>query len=377
MLPRLQVFHGLCRQLREIAPAVRITQIRGLVLLVLGVTWANSVSLPKVAAALPMSAHPASTERRMRRWLGNERIEMERLWSLIRRALLAPYAGQELILVFDPTPFQGRHSILCLGLVQGKRVLPLAWEFQPLRQAWGSTLVEVLDPLFRQVAADLPASCEVTLLADRGFVGPGLVDLCQRLGWQLVLRLRSSANDTTRIRLPDGTVTTIGALVTGPGQRWQSPVWIFKKAGWRQGWLTIHWTRRHAEPWVLLSTRPGGPDRVREYRRRFAVEATYQDLKGRGLHLDHTRVRDHERLHRLFLIATLAFWWLQLLGDFSVRQGLRRYWDRPDRHTQSRFTLGHHLLRLYESENRIPPLLLTPGRLKPLSNATSSESVRK
>lgn len=374
MLSRLHVYHELCRQLRLLLPQVRLTQLRGLGLLLLGVAWTTSVSLPTVAAALPLSAHPASTERRLRRWLANERLGTTALWAPIRRALLAHVAGQEVVLVFDPTPFQGRWSLLCLGLIQGKRALPLAWTFQPLRQAWDTSLTCVLEPLCRQVATDLPAGCRVTLVADRGLVGPGLVDLCTALGWDLVLRLRASAGDTTRIRLADGTVRTIGTLVEGPGQRWQQPVWLFKRAGWRQGWLTIHWARRYSEPWVLFSTRPGGLARVREYRRRCRVEATYQDLKGRGLRLERTRLGTRARVERLMLVVVLAYWWLMRLGDQAVARGERRRWDRPDRCTHSRLRLGQRLLHTRLAETRPPPLLLSRPQLRTLT--TPAESVR-
>ena len=120
----------------------------------------------------------------------------------------------------------------------------------------------------------MPAGCTPTLLVDRGLVGPAVIDAAQEAGWHLVLRLKASAGEATKVRWPDGHEQRLAELPTRPGQRCHAPAAIFKGAGWRHGHLTIHWARGEDEPWVLFSDRPGGSDRVREYRRRATAEAT-------------------------------------------------------------------------------------------------------
>jgi hypothetical protein len=362
MQSRLQVFHAMTQQLRNVLPEARITHLRGMALLLLGVAWSRQVGLAGVAAALPLPARAASTERRLRRWLANHRVTVEQLWRPQRRWLLERYRDQEITLVFDPTPFRGTFTLLCVGIVHGRRVLPLDTRVMPQQDGWGQTLPSLLDPMFQHLAADLPAGCTVTLVADRGFVGPGLVDCCAAVGWQVVQRLRATPGDSTRVRLPDGTETTIAPLVTRPGQRWSSAVTLYKAAGWRAGYLTIRWERGYAEPWVLFSTRSGGWPRVREYKRRTRVEATYQDLKSRGLQLEGSRLQTKERLERLFLVVTLAFWWVIGLGDQAIKRGNRRRWERADRRELSQLTLGYRVLADCEGHQRMPPLLFPQRR---------------
>jgi hypothetical protein len=357
MQPRWSLLHAFQLHVRSLVPSVRVTQVRLLACFVLGVVWSGRITLAGVAASLPLGANPASTERRLQRWLANPAVEVAALWSPVRRALLAGYRDQELTLVLDPTPLRGWGSLLCLGVVQHRRVLPLAWQLLPLRAPWPASLPTVLAPMLAGIAADLPSGCRVTLLADRGFDGPGLLACARTYAWDLVLRLRAGPGESTWVRLPDGTAIRLVELLRGPGQHWHGPVALFKKAGWVSGWLTIHWPRRYAEPWVLFSTRPGGAERVREYRRRRLIEATFQDLKRRGFGLEQSRLGRAERVERLVLVVVLAFWWLHGLGGRLIRTGQRCLLDRTDRRDRSRLQLGWAWLQVLEERHRFPPLL--------------------
>jgi hypothetical protein len=372
----MQVFHAMTAHIRETLPDERITRVRGMVLAMLGVIWSRQVGLSEIARTWSLPASPASTERRLRRWMANTQVEVDRLWRPLRRRLLERYRHQEITLVFDPTPFRDSATLLCMGIVDGRRVLPLAVQVMPQQEPWDQRLPAILEPMVTQLAADVPDTCTVTVLADRGLIGPGLVDCCTAVGWHIVQRLRSHPKESTRIQLPDGTESTIPSLVTTPGQCWSSAVKIFKNAGWRAGFLTIVWHRGAAEPWVLFSTRDGGRARIREYRRRTRVEATYHDWKGRGFHLERSRLRDHARLRRLLLVLFLAYWWLLDLGATAVKRGWRRRWEHANRPTMSRLKLGLLYLTTCLAHHLTLPLLF-PRPRPALISVASQQSVRK
>jgi hypothetical protein len=254
--------------------------------------------------------------------------------------LLGSLGKPELLFVFDPTPYRACGTVLCLGVVWRGRILPVAWRVMPQQTPWPQRLGPVLDDLLAPVAAALPPGCQATLLADRGLVGPALLDAAQRVGWHVVLRVRASAGDTTRVRLGLGADQRLVEVLTGPGQRLLSPAAIFKDAGWRRGFLTIHWPATAPEPWVLFSDRPGGAARVREYRQRTHAEATYADVKGRGFNLERSKVTAPERVERLLLVLHLALWWAFALGAQVIRRGQRRRFDRADRRELSLIRLG-------------------------------------
>lgn len=340
MSSRWRVLHEWVRQVEVLVPDVRGTRRRVLALVAAGVRWANRVTLLTVAATLPLPAADPSTERRLRRFLANPAVSVETLWVPLLPVLLRALGRREVLLVFDPTPDRDRATILAVGVVVRHRVLPLAWRVVPQQEPWPERLRPLLEPLLRAIAAALPPATTATLLADRGLVGPGIIDAAHAAGFSVVLRLRAGAQEASCVRLDDGVERHLAELPTRPGQRYRGPAAIFKDAGWRHGFLTIHGDRAAKEPWVLFSDRPAGPDRVRESRRRVRVEATDEDEKSRGFDLEASKVSALARIERLLLPLHLALWWAYGLGVQVVRNGWRPRFDRRDRRDLSLLRLG-------------------------------------
>jgi hypothetical protein len=355
MQARLQLLHSWQRQLHTLLPGVRITQVRGLGTLVVGILLARTVRLPAVAATLPGAAGDESRIRRLRRWLANPRVEVATLWPPLRRALLRDLAGRELLLVFDPTPHTARHTLLVLGLVQHKRVLPLAWRIVPQQTPWDDTLAQYLAALVAEIAADLPAGCTVTVLADRGVTGPATLQAVRTVGWHVVFRLNAGPHQTHRVRV-DGQEHDLWRWLTTHTFAWAGPVELFKGAGWQPVELTVHRDRGQASPWVLVSDEPAGPARVRAYRRRTRIEATFEDAKSRGFDLERTKVQLPDRLDRLLFALVLALWWGTQLGLRLIRAGQRPRYDRRERRDRSVLTLGDRHLHTRLLQDRCPPL---------------------
>ena len=94
------------------------------------------------------------------------------------------------------------------------------------------------------------------------------------------------------------------------------------------------------EPWIVVSDRPAGRQRVRAYARRMRVESTFQDLKRRGWDLEGTVIADRARLDRLLLVVFLSLWWLAHLAASCVHHGQRARFDRHDRRDKGIFRLG-------------------------------------
>lgn len=208
------------------------------------------------------------------------------------------------------------------------------------------------------MAQALSADCTVTPLVDQGLTSAELFDRCRQRGWHAVFRLSADPKQGPKVRLPDGwELASVWELVAGPGQRWFGSVTLFQRAGWRHLSLSIVWQQGYKHPWLLLSDRPAGGARVREYRRRAQCEATYQDSKTRGWELERTKIRDRARLDRLLLVLALALWWAHALGLRVIRQGLRRQFDRSDRRDLGVLRLGRRWLAALLMQDHVPPLL--------------------
>jgi hypothetical protein len=354
--PRLKLLHSWTQQLHQLVPTLRITRLRVLALFSLGLIWAETTALVRIAATLPCPVQDLSTERRFRRFLANTGMPVAPTWQPILGAILARLGQRELLVIFDPTPYHDAWTILMLSLVVGRRSLPIAWHLVPQQQPWGQHTWRYLDRLARRVDAALPAGTTVTLLADRGLTSAGLIDLCTHHGWHYCLRLSAGERHGVLARLADGTIGPVWDLVPGMGRAWDGAVAVYQAAGWRTVQLTIRWARGAAEPWLLLSDRPAGPARVAEYRRRTHCEAFYQDTKSRGWRLEDSHLTDRNRLNRLLLVLTLAAWWLTLLGQQVIRRGLRYRFDRRDRRDVSLVRLGRRWVRALLEHGLLPPL---------------------
>jgi hypothetical protein len=355
MRSRLQLWQHFAAQLNELLPAFHRTRVRTLALFTLGLLWAEAVALPRVARTLPLAAKRSSLERRLARFIANEKIDPEAIWTALLPRLLAARVGQDLEVVFDPTPHQDRFTLLSLGLIDHQRVLPLAWCLVPQHASWDDTQLSYLSTLAQMVDRALPVGAHVTLIADRGITSPGVIALCRRLGWSFVLRLSVSANQAHRVRLA-GTEQALWPLITRPGPRFAGPVDLYKQAGWLAVEVTVHWPKRFAEPWVIISDRPAGPAMIRSYRRRFRVEATYQDCKRRGWNVEASKITAPDRLARLLLALHLALWWAHQRGRRVIRTGLRSRYDRRDRRDKGVFRLGREHLMAELLHDRCPAL---------------------
>lgn len=355
MPTRRQLLHNWTRQLQGVVPMERITRLRTWAHLSLGLMWCGQIALLKIAATVPGPATDLSRVRRYRRWLANPQVDVGRLWSPVLRSLLA--GRTEVRLVFDPTPHAGHATLLMVGIVVHKRILPLAWRAVPQQKHWPERQIVLLRALCQPIAAALPAAAQVTLLADRGITSAAVIDLCRELGWHFVFRLTATPTQSATARLADDTTCPVWSLVPARGGHWFGVVALFQAAGWRTVQLTIVWPSAEDEPWLLLSDRPAGRARQRDYRCRVHCEATYLDSKARGWRLATSKLTQLDRLDRLLLAFALALWWAELLGLRVIRSGLRRRFDRADRRDLSLIRLGLRWLHELLEQHRLPPLL--------------------
>lgn len=344
MPPRVRLLHEWTDQMVALLPEVRVTQARPLALFVLGMVWAGRVNPRAVAATLPLAVADASVDQRLRRWLVNERVRVDVLWRRLLPWLLASRAGQPLLLVLDPPPHNGDATILMLGLVCRRRVVPVAWRVLPQQTHWPQAQITYLQAMFAEVAAALPPGCTVTVIGDRGLPSAEVIDACRAVGWDALFRLSADARQGHSVRLAGHEVRPLWDLVSGPGQRWTGPIEVFQAANWRPVELTIRWDRGQTEPWLLVSTQPGGAARVREYRRRAHAEATYVECKRRGYNIEASRIKALDRLERLLVVLHLALWWSTQLGLRAIRRGDRWRHDRSGPRALSVIRIGRAAL---------------------------------
>jgi len=78
---------------------------------------------------------------------------------------------------------------------------------------------------------------------------------------------------------------------------------------------------------------------------RMRVEATFQDTKSRGWHIECSAISLVSHLHRHLLVLFLAVWWVAHVGSACMEHGHRGRFDRADRRDKGLFCLGRLYLR--------------------------------
>ena len=201
-----------------------------------------------------------SIERRLARFIANERIVVPVIWKLFLEQVLTPFRGQQLYFVLDNTPFRDDLTIVYLGLLVHSRVLPVAWAVMPAQTTWDEGQWDIVGRLLDQVSVHLPDTC-CTLMADRGLAGMPLVKLCTARGWHYLLRVcvEHTCRRYLRGKL-EQSWKRFGQIVLKPGYRWYG-----KARVWQEETLETYVSLRVGhdceEPWLLISDRGAGTDK--------------------------------------------------------------------------------------------------------------------
>ena len=108
-------------QVKQLLEGMHGHQKKGLALLVLGIMLSESVVLQRIAESVQQAgiseAKMPSIERRLARFVANERREVSRIWNQLLAQLLPSFREQRLWFVLDCTPLDDRACIVSIGLV--------------------------------------------------------------------------------------------------------------------------------------------------------------------------------------------------------------------------------------------------------------------
>jgi hypothetical protein len=269
----------------------------------------RTVSLSWIAHALPTEAKPESNRRRIQRFLDDRRLTPA-TFARIVAAFLPPTPW---ILALDRTNwFWGKTplNLLVLAVILTSKdradrsvAVPLLWT--PLARDGASdtgqrkALLGQFLTLFGRAKIDY-------VTADREFIGGEWIAWlrAERVPFRIRLRKDDLVADQA------GAVFEVAALFErrsspcrkNPFVLWGSPVYLGgKRLAGEDNFL------------VIASDAPGSL--LEDYRRRWSIECLFQALKGRGFHLEETRVTDAHRLSVLLGLLALGYLWCVCAGQ--------------------------------------------------------------
>jgi hypothetical protein len=293
-------------------PTLGRWQVLTLGLFSYGVILAHSCTLSQVCLHLTKQAGNATLERRLQRWLANDRIALHELWDAWVRWVLRLWGNAALLVLVDETKLSDHVSIMKVGLAYQASAIPLIWRAYDPADYPAEGQVALLNGLLDHLRTLIPADQPCLLLADRGLgTSPSWQEHLTATDWPYLLRVQRS----TRIRLAGHKPQPVRRLV-GYGQVWTGYGDVFKKAGWQRKWVYLVWELGQAEPWCLFSNQAGLSASL--YGRRFYHECGFRDLKSDGFNWQRSRVWLPSHVERLLLVLAVASLWTLAQGTKVV-----------------------------------------------------------
>ncbi len=339
------------KQVKEFFTGLHGHQSKTVSLFVLGAIQANSSVVQRVAEALLAfsDAKVCSIERRLERFLSNTRIDTQKTWDDFLSQIMPFFRQEPMRLVMDLTSSEEHAQVIYIGLLQQSRVLPLVWMVMPGQTKWDQGLWECIEQLFHRLAPHI-GTTECTILGDSAFGCFPMVSLCKKYGWHYLFRI--CTQQTCEHWSPQGVLQAtcpVSALVSEPGKRFYGPVRLWQEDQIETN-VSAYWDKNEEEALIVISDLPAGRKRLNEYRLRWKVEATFQDLKSRGWDWEESHVRRLDRVDRMLLVLFLLVWWLAHLAACCIHNGRRDRYDRHDRRDKSMLRIGR--LYLLDCERR-------------------------
>jgi len=252
-------------------------------------------------------------------------------------------------LVRDLTPYEEHAQVIYVGLLQHSRVLPLVWKVMPGQDKWEQGVWQSVEQLFKRLAPHL-GETDCTIIGESAFGCFAMVSLCVKYGWHYLFRI--CGEHTCEHWSPQGRLLPtcpVSDLVSEPGKRFYGPIRLWQEDQIETN-LSACWDPNEEKALLVISDLPAGPKRISDYKLRWRVSATFQDLKSRGWDWEESHVRRLDRVDRMLLVLFLMVWWLAHLAASCIHHGKRDRYDRHDRRDKGIFRIGR--LYLLDIERR-------------------------
>lgn len=343
MTDRQKVYTEVLRTLKDLLRGQKQGHVVTLAMMITGIVMSKKAQLSVMSSEVPHWAKTASVEKRMHRFVKNQRVDAEMYYMPFAKALIVALAKQPLILAMDGSQVGRGCMTLMVGVIYKRRALPLAWIVY--RGKKGHTTADKHIEVLERVQPLLPTEAQIILLGDGEYDNVDMLQWVEtHTNWHFVVRTAKSSLvhfGGGLFPLSDLTVEPDKCLVL-------EEVLFTQDAAYGPLLAMAYWELDYQEPIYLLSNLTDAEPASAYYKQRYRLETLFSDQKSRGFHIHKSHISDPKRINRLLIAACLSFIWMIYLGLSVVAAGQTGLIDRTHRRDKSLFRLGldwfkHHL----------------------------------
>ena len=310
-----------------------------LAMMIAGIVMGKKAQLSVMSAEIPHSAKDKSIEKRMRRFVKHDKVDVEITYMPFAQQILTSLATEPLVLAMDGSQVGRGCMVLMVGVIYRSRLLPIAWIVYKGKK--GHTTAERHIEVLEKVLPLVPEKSEVILLGDAEY------DTTEMLSWvETKTSWHFAMHTSPSILVKNGVAwEKIKEFTVRKGRLRMIRAVDFTKSSALPANLIVWWGAEYENPIYLVSNLPNGACACWYYRRRFRIETFFSDQKSRGFHIHKSHLSSPERISRLLIAACLAYIWMVSLGLLTLSTGNHNLIDRTDRVDKSVFRLGLDWLR--------------------------------
>ena len=243
--------------------------------------------------------------KRLQNFLDGIQLDRQFWHSFIQTLFCLPYmklhSRNKVTLLIDATTLREDYWILAVSISYRGRSIPVylkIWEgVNTSYDYW-----DRVEGFMRELKELLPEKFSYEIIGDRGFQGASMFKLCNRLGWDQVIRI----NGSYKMKKPGGREFVQLHLCDDGSYReimlGQTNTVDFLN-------LAIHSDGEHENTrWYLATSLQDPQQAVSDYRRRMWIEETFKDLKSVLKWETYTRkIPENKRLDKLVVLSCLSY----------------------------------------------------------------------
>jgi hypothetical protein len=300
--------------------------------LLLGLLRLKHINLTQLAVAFESPASVKSRYRRLQRFFREVVFDYDAFAGLIMQ--LFDFYGQSYYLTLDRTNWQwGEKSlnILTLGIAYQGAAIPIYWLILNKR---GNSNQRERIALLQRFIRRFGRKNILGVLGDREFIGDHWWQWLTAYDIPYLIRVKDNQLVSYRNAQPCAVRSLFADLKVGESRLLRKA----RRIGQQRVWLSG--LRLDSGEWLILASNQRFQQPLPVYARRWEIENLFQCLKGRGFHLEETRLTLYFRLKKVMALLTLAFCWAHKAGEWQHRVVKPLKIKKHGRYEQSLFRYG-------------------------------------